>query len=82
MFACATTFQGSADSVDGAIRFPLKTLSEGMEHLPGFLGLFDLANRETGQALMVTFWATKEAHAASSRTGCSLIQLSAFDRPT
>jgi heme-degrading monooxygenase HmoA len=37
-----------------------------MEHLPGFLGLFDLANRETGQALMVTFWATQEAHAASA----------------
>jgi hypothetical protein len=66
MFGRVTIFQGSADSVDGPIRFPVKTLSEHLEELPGFLGLFDLANRETGQALMVTFWATDEARAASA----------------
>jgi heme-degrading monooxygenase HmoA len=66
MFSRVTIFQGSADSVDGPIRFPVKTLSDGMKDLPGFLGLFDLADRETGQTLMVTFWATQEARAASA----------------
>jgi heme-degrading monooxygenase HmoA len=37
-----------------------------VKELPGFLGLFDLANGEIGQAVMVTFWATQEARAASA----------------
>ncbi len=74
LFARVTIFQGSANSVDGPIRFPVKTLSEGLEDLPGFLGLFDLANRETGQALMVTLWATHEARAASAEIARKLTQ--------
>ena len=36
-----------------------------MAKLPGFLGLFDLSDRNTGHALVVTLWATKEAREAS-----------------
>ena len=66
MFARVTIFQGTADSADGPIRFPVRTLGEGLEDLPGFLGLFDLTSRETGRALLVTFWATDEAREASA----------------
>ncbi len=34
--------------------------------MPGFLGLFDLADRKAGQAVIVTLWATKEARDASA----------------
>jgi heme-degrading monooxygenase HmoA len=34
--------------------------------LPGFLGLFDLADRRSGHAVIVTLWATKEARDASA----------------
>ncbi|MDX6409005.1 MAG: hypothetical protein QOE13_2076 [Gaiellaceae bacterium] len=66
MFARITTFQGEPDSVDGPIRFAVKAASQGMQELPGFLGLFDLSNRPSGRAVVVTLWATKEARAASA----------------
>ena len=34
--------------------------------LPGFLGLFDLSDRKSGEALVVTLWATREARDASA----------------
>ena len=66
MFARVTTFQGEPDSVDGSIRFPVLEASQGMTSIPGFLALFDLADRDTGQAIVVTLWATEEARDASS----------------
>jgi heme-degrading monooxygenase HmoA len=66
MFARVTTFQGEPDSVDGSMRFPLKKASSGIQELPGFLAMFDLADRKTGQAVVVTLWATKEARDESS----------------
>ena len=37
-----------------------------MRELHGFLGSFDLSDRKSGQALVVTLWATKEARDASA----------------
>jgi heme-degrading monooxygenase HmoA len=65
MFARLTTFQAAPDSVDGPIRFAVQRASQGMAALPGFLGLFDLSDRNTGHAVVVTLWATKEAREAS-----------------
>jgi heme-degrading monooxygenase HmoA len=66
MFARVTTFQAAPDSVDGPIRFAVKTASQGVGELPGFLGLFDLLDRASGRAVVVTLWATEEARAASA----------------
>ena len=66
MFARVTTFQGDPDSVDGPIRFSVQRASQGLGGIPGFLGLFDLADRESGQAVVVTLWATREARDASA----------------
>jgi heme-degrading monooxygenase HmoA len=66
MFARVTTFQAARDSVDGPIRFAVQRASEGVVELPGFLGLLDLADRRSGHAMVVTFWATKEARDASA----------------
>jgi heme-degrading monooxygenase HmoA len=66
MFARVTTFQSARDAVDGPNRFAVQRASEGMMELPGFLGLFDLSDRKSGQALVVTLWATKEARDASA----------------
>jgi heme-degrading monooxygenase HmoA len=52
--------------VDGPIRFSVQKAIEGLENVPGFLGLFDLADRKAGQAVIVTLWATKEARDASA----------------
>ena len=66
MFARVTIFQAAPDSVDGPIRFSVQRASEGLGAIPGFLGLFDLADRESGQAVVVTLWATREARDASA----------------
>jgi heme-degrading monooxygenase HmoA len=66
MFARATTFQSTPGTVDGGIRFLVRELAAAVEELPGFLGLIDLVNRQTGQAVTVTFWETEEARAASA----------------
>jgi heme-degrading monooxygenase HmoA len=65
MFARVTTFQAAPDSVDGPIRFAVQRASQGIAELPGFLGLLDLSDRDTGHAVVVTLWATKEAREAS-----------------
>jgi heme-degrading monooxygenase HmoA len=65
MFARVTTFQAAPDSVDGPIRFAVQRASQGIAALPGFLGLFDLSDRSTGHAVVVTLWATTEAREAS-----------------
>ena len=66
MFARVTTFQSARDAVDGPIRFAVRHASDGMTELPGFLGLFDLSDRKSGQAVVLTLWATKEARDASA----------------
>jgi heme-degrading monooxygenase HmoA len=66
MFARVTTFQSAPDSVDGPIRFAVKTASQGARELPGFLALFDLSDRTAGRAVLVTLWTTEEARAASA----------------
>lgn len=66
MCARVTVFQTAPDSVDGPIRFAVQRASKGALELPGFLGLFDLADRKSGHALIVTLWETKEARAASA----------------
>lgn len=54
MFARVTTFQGAPDSVDGPIRFAVKTVSQGVKELSGFLALSDLSDRTSGRAVIVT----------------------------
>ena len=66
MFARVTIFQAAPDSVDGPIRFSVQRASEGLKDVSGFLGLFDLADRETGHAVVVTLWATEDARDASA----------------
>jgi heme-degrading monooxygenase HmoA len=66
MFARVTTFRSARDAVDGPIRFPVQRVGEGMMGHPGFLGLFDLSDRKSGEALVVTLWATREARDASA----------------
>ena len=61
MFARVTTFQGEPDSVDGPMRFPLRKASQGLEELPGFLAIFDLADRKSGRAAVLTLWARKDS---------------------
>ena len=66
MFARVITFQGVPGSVDGPIRFALKAATKDLGNLPGFLGIFDLADRESGRAVTVSLWETEEARAASA----------------
>lgn len=66
MFARVTIFQAAPDSVDGPIRFAVQRASQGAAELPGFLGLFDLSDRNAGHSVIVTLWATREARDASA----------------
>jgi hypothetical protein len=67
MLARVTVFEGAPDVVDGPICFPVKRASEGEVELPGFLGLFDVGDRKSGHAVIVTL-----GDEGSARCKCGL----------
>jgi heme-degrading monooxygenase HmoA len=74
MFARVTIFQGTPDSVDGAVRFAVRDAVESVDRAPGLLGLFDLSDRSTGRSAIVTFWATHEDRAASAERAKAAVE--------
>jgi heme-degrading monooxygenase HmoA len=74
MFARVTIFQGTPDSVDGAVRFAVRDAVESVDRAPGLLGLFDLSDRCTGRSAIVTFWATHEDRAASAERAKAAVE--------
>jgi heme-degrading monooxygenase HmoA len=69
MFVRATSFQTAPDFVDGAIRFAVRETLAASKEVPGFVGLIDLVNRETGKAIVLSFWESAEAREASTEFG-------------
>jgi heme-degrading monooxygenase HmoA len=74
MFARVTVFQGTPDSVDGAVRFAVRAAVESVDRAPGLLALFDLSDRSSGRSAIVTFWATREARAASAERAKAAVE--------
>ena len=65
MFARVTTFQGSPDRIDEAARRLQEQAVPFARQLSGFKNACWLADRQTGQVLVVTLWESAEAMRAS-----------------
>jgi heme-degrading monooxygenase HmoA len=66
VYARVRTFEGMmADHVDEAVRVAREEFIPAVQQSGGFEGMYILADRESGKALSVTFWSTREAMQAT-----------------
>ena len=72
MFARVSTFTGTSDQVDEAIRQAREDVVPRLEELDGFRGAYFLVDRENGKSLAVTLWESEEAMRASEEAANSL----------
>jgi heme-degrading monooxygenase HmoA len=63
MFARVSTFTGSPVREEATLAGPIPAEIKAMA---GFAGAYALVNRETGKAMLITLWETKEAMEASA----------------
>jgi hypothetical protein len=74
MFARVTIFQGTPDSVDGAVRFAVRDAVEKVDRPPGLLAFFDLSDRRIGRSAIVSLWATPEDRAATAEQAKAAVE--------
>jgi heme-degrading monooxygenase HmoA len=65
MHARASTMKGDPAKVDEAAKILESTLYAQLEQVDGFRAVVALAQRDTGKSLVVTFWDSEDAMAAS-----------------
>jgi heme-degrading monooxygenase HmoA len=65
MYARASTMNGDPAKVDEAAKILESTLYAQLEQVDGFRAVVALAQRDTGKSLVVTFWDSEDAMAAS-----------------
>ncbi len=66
MFARVSRFEGfSGDQVDEAVRVAREQFIPAAQQSGGFEGMYVLADRESGTALSITLWESREAMQAS-----------------
>jgi len=65
MHARASTMSGDPAKVDEAAKMLEAELYAQLEQVDGFRGVVALAQRDSGKSLVVTFWDSAEAMAAS-----------------
>jgi heme-degrading monooxygenase HmoA len=61
VFARASTFTGTSDQVDEAIRQAREDVVPRLEQLEGYRGAYFLVDRQNGKSLAVTLWDSEEA---------------------
>ena len=72
MFARVSTFTGTTDEIDKAIREVQQNVLPRTEQLDGYKGAYFLVDRENGKSLAVTLWESEEAMRASEDAANSL----------
>ena len=72
MFARVSTFTGTSDEIDKAIREVQQNVLPRTEQLDGYKGAYFLVDRENGKSLAVTLWESEEAMRASEDAANSL----------
>jgi hypothetical protein len=65
MFARVSTFSGTAEQVDAAIRAGQERILPQARQIQGYQGSLYLVDRTSGKAMAVTFWESEEAMRAS-----------------
>ena len=72
MFARVSTYTGTSDQVDEAIRQVRENVLPRAEHLDGYKGAYFLVDRQNGKSLTVTLWDSEEAMRDSEETANTL----------
>jgi heme-degrading monooxygenase HmoA len=72
VFARVSTFTGTSDEIDKAIREVQQNVLPRTEQLDGYKGAYFLVDRENGKSLAVTLWENEEAMRASEDAANSL----------
>jgi heme-degrading monooxygenase HmoA len=72
VFARVSTFTGTSDEIDKAIREVQQNVLPRTEQLDGYKGAYFLVDRENGKSLAVTLWESEEAMRASEDAANSL----------
>jgi heme-degrading monooxygenase HmoA len=72
VFARVSTYTGTSDQVDEAIRQVRENILSTTEQLEGYKGAYFLVDRQNGKSLTVTFWESEEAMRTSEEATNSL----------
>ena len=72
MFARVSTYTGTSDQLDEAIRQVQESVVPRAEQLDGYKGAYFLVDRQHGKSLTVTLWDSEEAMRASEEEANSL----------
>jgi heme-degrading monooxygenase HmoA len=65
VYARSTTIHGRPENIDAGIKFVINEVAPLLDKIDGCRGLSLLADRETGQCIVTSSWATEEAMLAS-----------------
>ncbi len=68
MFARITTYEGRPERVDEFRRATVEHVLPALRRLPGFRGVFFLADHVSGRVLVVALWETEESLHASEES--------------
>jgi hypothetical protein len=69
VYARVTTFQGSPERIEEAVRIFREQVIPWLRDATGFRGWVVLLDREEGRSLGLTFWATEEAARDTDASG-------------
>ncbi len=72
MFARVSTYTGTSDEIDEAIRQFRENVLPSVEQLDGFKGAYFLVDRQNGKSLTVALWESEEAMRTSEEATNSL----------
>jgi heme-degrading monooxygenase HmoA len=69
MFARVSTFHGSPDQIDEAIRVGREQILLRLRELDGYKGFYYLVDRQSGKGFSITLWESEETMYASEEAG-------------
>jgi heme-degrading monooxygenase HmoA len=72
VFARVSTYTGTSDEIDEAIRQFRENVLPSVEQLDGFKGAYFLVDRQNGKSLTVALWESEEAMRTSEEAANSL----------
>jgi heme-degrading monooxygenase HmoA len=72
VFARVSTYTGTSDEVDEAIRQVRENTLPKLKQLDGYKGAYFLVDRQNGKSLSVTLWESEEAMRTSEEAANSL----------
>jgi hypothetical protein len=64
-----TTFEGDASRIDEATKTSIENILPRAKQMPGWKGVFSLADRASGKVVLITLWDSPESMQASEEMG-------------